>query len=208
MANDKLIINRRTALKTGLAGAAALATPTFFIRDAWADDFCNMPKGNDRHLRLQRAADRRLCRRRRGRAARLSARRQAPQWRGRRRHAQDHEAAGAEGQRHARQEGGLRHRRHPDQGRRGARHRQAHDREGRRHHDHRRLVVGRGGRRAVAVPGDGRHLHGRPDPLQRHHRQGQARLRLPPLLQRLHVGRRARPGARPKPTARTASPIT
>ncbi|NJL07603.1 MAG: ABC transporter substrate-binding protein [Methylacidiphilales bacterium] len=40
-------LNRRAALKAGLAGAGALAAPTFFIRDAWADDFCNMPKGKD-----------------------------------------------------------------------------------------------------------------------------------------------------------------
>lgn len=47
MADKKFIIDRRTALKTGLAGAAALATPSFFIRDAWADDFCNIPKGKE-----------------------------------------------------------------------------------------------------------------------------------------------------------------
>ena len=47
MADAKFSIDRRTALKTGLGGVAALATPTFFIRDAWADDFCNMPKGKD-----------------------------------------------------------------------------------------------------------------------------------------------------------------
>ena len=105
------------------------------------------------------------------------------------------QASALEGQRHPRQEGRLRHRRHPDQVRRRARIRQAHDRERRRDHDHRRLVLGRGRCRAGAVPGSRHHLHGRPDPLQRHHRQGQAGQRLPSLLQRLHVGRRARPGA-------------
>ena len=37
--------------------------------------------------------------------------------------------------------------------------------------------------RAGAVPGGGRDLHGRPDPLQRHDRQGQEGQWLPPLLQ-------------------------
>lgn len=46
MTDKTFSFSRRTALKTGLAGAAAIATPTFFIRDAWADDFCNMPKGS------------------------------------------------------------------------------------------------------------------------------------------------------------------
>ncbi|EJW12692.1 Branched-chain amino acid ABC transporter, periplasmic substrate- binding protein [Rhodovulum sp. PH10] len=46
MTDKTFSFSRRTALKTGLAGVAAIATPTFFIRDAWADDFCNMPKGS------------------------------------------------------------------------------------------------------------------------------------------------------------------
>ena len=52
---------------------------------------------------------------------------------------------------------------------------------------------------AIAVqaplPGSRRHLHGRPDPLERHHRQGQARQRLPSLLQHRNVRRGARSGA-------------
>ena len=47
MADKKFIVDRRTALKTGLAGAAAFAAPSLFIRGAWADDFCNAPKGKD-----------------------------------------------------------------------------------------------------------------------------------------------------------------
>ncbi|MBT3069291.1 substrate-binding protein [Rhodomicrobium sp. Az07] len=46
MTKSKIIVSRRTLLKTGLAGVATVAAPTFFIRDAWADDFCNMPKGD------------------------------------------------------------------------------------------------------------------------------------------------------------------
>ncbi len=37
---------RRTVLKTGVASIATVATPMFFIRNAWAQDFCNMPTGN------------------------------------------------------------------------------------------------------------------------------------------------------------------
>ena len=65
---------------------------------------------------------------------------------------------------------------------------------------------------AVAVQGlcqDHRHhLHGRSHPLQRHHRQGQEGQRLPPLLQRLHVGRGARSRCSRRPTAPTARPTT
>jgi len=44
--SDKIIkANRRTVLKTGITGAAALAAPTFFVKDAWAADYCNMPTG-------------------------------------------------------------------------------------------------------------------------------------------------------------------
>ena len=86
----------------------------------------------------------------------------------------------------------VRHRRHPDQVRRRTRVGQAHDREGRRDHDHRRLVVRCRGGGAGLLPGSRRHLHGRPHPLQRHHRQGQARQRFPSLLQHRDVGRRAR----------------
>jgi branched-chain amino acid transport system substrate-binding protein len=45
MSMIKLPTSRRTLLKTGGAGLVALATPTFFIRDAWADSACNMPTG-------------------------------------------------------------------------------------------------------------------------------------------------------------------
>ena len=206
---SKFIMTRRGLIKAGAVSGVALAAPMHFVRNAFARGHV-LQHADRRHrdLRLQRAADRRLCRRGRRRTPGLPARRQAPQRRGRRRHAQDDEADGPQGQRHPRQEGRLRHRRHPDQVRRRARLRQAHDREGRRDHDLRRLVVGRRGRRAVPVPGDGHHLHGRPDALQRHHRQGQEALRLPPLLQRLPVGRRARLRCSPRNTARTARPIT
>ena len=149
-----------------------------------------------RHHRLQHAADRRLCRRGRRRAEGLRARRRAPQRRRRRRPDPAPQAVRAQGQRHPRQEGRGRHRRRPDQGRRRPRLGPPHDRARRRRDDHRRLVVRRGDRRAGPLPGEGRHLHGGPHPLQRHHRQGQEALRLPPLLQRLPVGHRARPGAR------------
>ena len=64
----------------------------------------------------------------------------------------------------------YRHGRHADEIRRRARQRQADDRERRRDHDHRRFVVGRRGRRAGALPGNRRDLHGWSDALERHHR--------------------------------------
>ena len=63
------------------------------------------------------------------------------------------------------------------------------------HHDLGRVVVRRRDRRAGAVPGGGHHLHGRSLAFQRYHRQGQEGQRLQALLQRLHVGGGARPGA-------------
>ncbi len=38
-------LDRRLLMKSGLIGGAALATPMHFIKDAHAEDFCNMPKG-------------------------------------------------------------------------------------------------------------------------------------------------------------------
>ena len=120
MANDKLIFTRRTALRTGLAGAAALATPTFFIRDAWADDFCNMPKGKEVTFGFNvpqtgpyadEGADQL-------RAYQLAVKHLNGEGDGGM--LKTMKPTGAEGQRRARQEGGLRHRRHPDQVRCGA----------------------------------------------------------------------------------------
>jgi branched-chain amino acid transport system substrate-binding protein len=37
---------RRGLLKTGAASGVALATPTIFTSQAWAADYCNMPKGD------------------------------------------------------------------------------------------------------------------------------------------------------------------
>ena len=45
MSDPKRNISRRTVLKTGVAGAAVVAAPTIFIKDAHAADFCNMPTG-------------------------------------------------------------------------------------------------------------------------------------------------------------------
>ncbi len=45
MSGPKRTVSRRTILKSGAAGVAALATPTFFTRGAHAADFCNMPTG-------------------------------------------------------------------------------------------------------------------------------------------------------------------
>ena len=113
----------------------------------------------ERRLRLQRAPDRRLCRRGRRRAPRLQARRQASE-RGRR-HAGHHEALEADRPGRARQEGHLRRRRHPDQPGRGPHRRPPDDRARQGDHVQRLLVLGGGGRPAVSRPGDGRHLHGR-----------------------------------------------
>jgi len=38
-------VSRRGLLKTGVAGAAALSAPSFFVKGAWAQDFCNQPTG-------------------------------------------------------------------------------------------------------------------------------------------------------------------
>ncbi|MGO3926929.1 substrate-binding protein [Rhodopseudomonas pseudopalustris] len=46
MSQRKTTLDRRTILKAGAGGALALAAPMSFIRGAWADDFCNMPKGS------------------------------------------------------------------------------------------------------------------------------------------------------------------
>ena len=51
-------LNRRQALKVGVAGSAALATPLFFVSNANA--YTNAPTGDHGDARLQRAADRRL----------------------------------------------------------------------------------------------------------------------------------------------------
>lgn len=40
-------ISRRKLLQTGALGAAAIGMPTFFTRDAWAGNLCNMPKGGN-----------------------------------------------------------------------------------------------------------------------------------------------------------------
>jgi len=45
MSDSIIKVTRRTALKTGIAGATTLAAPMFFTKDAWAADFCNAPKG-------------------------------------------------------------------------------------------------------------------------------------------------------------------
>ena len=65
--SKNLILNRRAVLKYGGAASVALATPYFFTRGALAEgeNYRNAPKGDTVTLRLQRAADRRLCRRRR-----------------------------------------------------------------------------------------------------------------------------------------------
>ncbi len=105
-----------------------------------------------RHAGLQRPADRTLCRRGRGRAARLRTGGRTSERRRRRRHALHLLLEGAQGRRHPRQEGQVRHRRHPDQVGRRPRIGQVDDREGRRDHDHRRLVLGRRRGRAGAVP--------------------------------------------------------
>ncbi|MCB1512947.1 MAG: ABC transporter substrate-binding protein, partial [Hyphomicrobiaceae bacterium] len=47
MSSSKFTMNRRTLLKTGASGAAVLATPTIFTSQAWAADYCNMPKGGN-----------------------------------------------------------------------------------------------------------------------------------------------------------------
>ena len=76
------------------------------------------------------------------------------------------------------------------------------------HHVLRRLVVGGGGRAAVARPGDGRHLHGRPHALQRHHDKDRRRYGFRHFFNAYMSGKRARPGARQGISARTARPIT
>ncbi len=96
-----------------------------------------------------------------------------------------------QGQRAAWHEGQVRDRRHRDQAGSRSCQRPADDRARRRHHVQRRLQQRHRGRRAVPRPGEGRDLHVRAHPLQRHHRQGPQALRIPPLLQRLYVG----PGA-------------
>jgi branched-chain amino acid transport system substrate-binding protein len=45
MTNFKFPTSRRTLLKAGGTGLITLATPTFFTRNAWAEDACNMPTG-------------------------------------------------------------------------------------------------------------------------------------------------------------------
>lgn len=37
---------RRGVLKTGAAGTVALAAPTIFTSQAWAQDYCNAPTGS------------------------------------------------------------------------------------------------------------------------------------------------------------------
>ncbi|WP_026379945.1 substrate-binding protein [Afifella pfennigii] len=43
---DKTILTRRTLLRGTAAGATLLATPYFFTKGAYAQDFCNMPTGD------------------------------------------------------------------------------------------------------------------------------------------------------------------
>src|SRR5690606_36617274 len=46
---SKLIVSRRRMLRImGAGGGAALATPSFFTRGAWAQDFCNSPEATGR----------------------------------------------------------------------------------------------------------------------------------------------------------------
>ena len=189
---SRLIMNRRSLLRSGVAlGAAGLATPTFFANNAWAqDNYLNAPQGDTVTLGFNvpqtgayadEGADEL-------RAYQLAVKHLNGEGDGGMLddlHAKALKGNGILGKKVAFVTGDTQTK--ADAARAS---RQADDREGRRDHDHRRLVLGRGGRGAGALPGDGRHLHGRPHPLQRHHRQGQTALRLPPLLQRLHVGRR------------------
>jgi len=46
MSGSSSKFTRRGVLKTGAIGGAALAAPTFFVRGAYAEDFCNMPTGS------------------------------------------------------------------------------------------------------------------------------------------------------------------
>lgn len=45
MSNFRGKVSRRGLLKTGVAGATVLSAPSFFVKGAWADGFCNMPTG-------------------------------------------------------------------------------------------------------------------------------------------------------------------
>ena len=49
MSDKKLIVTRRKLIKSAVAGgAAAVALPRMhFIRDAHAEEYCNMPKGKE-----------------------------------------------------------------------------------------------------------------------------------------------------------------
>ncbi len=150
----------------------------------------------DRDAGLQRAPDGLLRRRRRRRVARVRTGSGASERRRRRRHAAHLLVQGARRHRHPRPQSRVCHRRHADQLRRGTRLRPVDDREGRRDHDLRRVLLGCGDCRARPVPGRRHHLHGRSHPLERHHRQGQTRERLPSFLQYRNVGPRTRPDPR------------